>query len=211
MEIKEWDEKRTAILAAFQTEGRALKQALESRALSQQQYAEEFLRAEKRHELRVEAGEDWKRINDLAGWAGWSVWVENRTPHTVRIFHPDTPGVLPERDISTWVLTELLSVGAVRVSTLAQESQGTIQINGVSVPLVGPQKMSESLDWGKAGHPRYDGSGQLPGILVGQFGWEVVHKLYPGPVFVTDTGPESCVRGPAGEMLGIKRLALAEF
>lgn len=113
----------------------------------------------------------------------------NLTPHAVKIYAAD----------GATLLTEVPPSGTVcRVKTLPQAPAGALDIGGVAVPLVTPQKFTAEV----TGLPQ----DPQAAILVGIVGLESVLAAHPGPVYVTDTGPASVVRDDKGAILGVRRL-----
>ncbi len=138
---------------------------------------------------------------------GWSNLLENRTPHVLRIFRSDTPSKILDSEVDDYLVLALESAGAVRVKTIPQLPLGSLEtIHGGTVMVWTAQDFSDELDWGPSGPPQYDGSGQLPAIVVGLVGAAKVDKSYAGPVLMTDTGPESVVRDHVGNVMGVRRL-----
>jgi len=121
----------------------------------------------------------------------------NCTPHAVVIYDADGKNILATIPPSQWTI---------RVQTPPQRLVRTVEIEGVSVPVVSAQ----DFETGEVtGVPPCDEFEQgRTALIVGVIGAEAVDSLWNGPVYVTDTGPESAVRDLSGRILGVRRLQL---
>lgn len=121
----------------------------------------------------------------------------NCMPHAVVIYDAEGKNILATIPPSQWTI---------RVQTPPQRLVRTVEIEGVSVPVVSAQDFEAG---GVIGLPPCDEfQQQNTALIVGVIGAEAVDSLWSGPVYVTDTGPESAVRDPSGRILGVRRLQL---
>ncbi len=122
----------------------------------------------------------------------------NCTPHAVTIYAPTGDTILT---------TIPPGPHLVRVLTPPQRPVESVEINGVDVTVVTPQDFAAGE---VTGVPPCDEFEQdRTALIVGVIGAEAVAKIWRGPVYVTDTGPESVVRDADGRFIGVRRLQLA--
>lgn len=121
----------------------------------------------------------------------------NCTPHAVVIYDAEGKNILATIPPSQWTI---------RVQTPPQCPVRTVEIDGVDVPVVsGRDFEAGEVD----GVPPCDEFEQeRTALIVGVVGAKAVDRLWDGPVYVTDTGPESAVRDQTGRILGVRRLQL---
>lgn len=121
----------------------------------------------------------------------------NCTPHPVVIYDSTGTKILATIPPSQWTI---------RVLTPPQRERAPVEIDGAEVPVVSAQDFEAGEVTGVP--PCDEFEQQNTTLIVGVIGAEAVDSLWCGPVYVTDTGPESAVRDPSGRILGVRRLQL---
>ena len=119
----------------------------------------------------------------------------NLTPHAITVYARDGVNILG---------TILNGPTVARVESAPAIDFGTIDLAGTAVPIAGPPDPRRGE---VVGLPR---GAEAPDILVSH---RVAQALawsgqWPGRVFVPDSSEESAVRGPAGDLIGVRRLLL---
>jgi len=121
----------------------------------------------------------------------------NCTPHAIVIYDAEGKNILATIPPSQWTI---------RVLTPPQRERAPVEIAGADVPVVSAQDFEAGEVHGIP--PCDEFQQQSTALIVGIIGAKAVDRLWDGPVYVTDTGPESAVRDPSGRILGVRRLQL---